>query len=38
MVEGEGKVGRKLETKVIGSVEGLSVVVLLVRATSRKQR
>ena len=29
MVKGEGKVGWKFETKVIGSVAGLSVMVLV---------
>ena len=36
MVEGEVKVGWKFETEVNGSVEGLSVVVLVARTTSRK--
>ena len=34
MMEGKGKVGQKFETEINGSVEGLSVVVLIAR-TSR---
>ena len=36
MVEGEGKVRWKFDTKVIVSVEGFSVMVLVAGATSRK--
>ena len=36
VVEKAGKVECKLEEVVIGNVEGLSVVVLVARATSRK--
>ena len=36
MVEKAGKVKCKLEATVIANVEGLSVVVLVTRATSRK--